>query len=110
MNIKKSLILAGVSLVMAFGAIDGASASTWTQNHPRRVEVNHRLARQDMRINREVRNGEIGLHRARVLHREDRLIRHEERFGARSHHGHITRAEKRALNQQENGVSHRIGR
>jgi hypothetical protein len=110
MNLKKSLILAGVGLVMAFGAIDAASASPWTQNHPRRVEVNHRLGRQDMRINREVRNGEIGLHRARVLYREDRLIRHEERFETRFHHGHITRAEKRALNQQENGVSHRIGR
>jgi hypothetical protein len=109
MNIKKSLILAGVSLVMAFGAIDGASASPWSVNHPRRAEVNARLHNQDLRINRELRNGEIGLHRARVLHREDRMLRHEERFDARFHHGHITRAEDRALNQQENGVSHQIG-
>jgi hypothetical protein len=110
MNIKKSLILAGVSLVMAFGAIDAASASPWNANHPRRTEVNHRLARQDVRIDRELRDGKIGPHRARMLHREDRMIRHEERFEARFHHGHITRAEKRALNQQENGVSHKIGR
>jgi len=110
MNLKKSLILAGVSLVMALGAIDSASASTWSQNHPRRAEVNHRLEHQDMRINREFRHGEIGFHRASMLHREDRFIRHEERFEARFHHGHLTRAEKRALNQQENGVSHRIGR
>ncbi|HWD27098.1 MAG TPA: hypothetical protein VG387_08035 [Rhizomicrobium sp.] len=110
MNIKKSLILAGVSLVMAFGAIDAASASPWTNHHPRRVEVNHRLDRQDMRINREFRHGEIGFQRARMLHRDDHMIRHEERVEARFHHGHITRAEHRALNQQENGVSHRIGR
>ena len=110
MNIKKSLLLAGITLAMAFGAVDAASASTWAQNHPRRVEVNHRLERQDVRINREFRRGEIGFQRARMLHREDRMLRHEERFDARFHHGHITRAEQRALNQQENGVSHQIGR
>ena len=110
MNLKKTLILAGITLAMALGAVDAASASTWNANHPRRTEVNHRLDRQDVRINRELARGEIGLHRARVLHREDRLIRHEERFEARFHHGHITRAEQRALNQQENGVSHQIGR
>ena len=34
----------------------------------------------------------------------------EERFMAAQHGGHITRAEQRALNQQENAVSREIGR
>jgi hypothetical protein len=41
--------------------------------------------------------------------REDFAIRSEERAMAGFDHGHITPAEQRALNQQENAVSRRIG-
>ena len=85
-----------------------ASANTWTDNHPRRAEVNHRLANQRERINSEWRSGEITTGEARALHRQDRFVRAEERFMASQHNGHITRAEKRALNQQENGISRKI--
>lgn len=109
MNFKKGLIVAGVSILMAVGAIGSASASVWSYHHPRRTEVNDRLHNQDLRINREYRDGEISGRRARFLHGEDRLIRHEERFDARFDRGHITRGEDRALNHQENDVSHQIG-
>jgi hypothetical protein len=72
--------------------------------------VNHRLATQDMRINRDYRDGSISLRQARLLHTEDRMVRHQERFDARFDHGHITRADQRALNQDENGVSRQIWR
>jgi len=87
-----------------------AMASTqWQENHHRRAEVNHRLIHQDHRIRHEVRRGEISRQRAHQLHREDHQIRREERAMAYQHHGHITRLEKRTLNQQENAVSHKIG-
>jgi len=94
-------LLAGVS---------EASAATWVQHHPRRAEVNARLANQNRRINRELREGEITGSQARALHRQDQFVRREERFMASQHHGYITRAEQRALNQQENGISREIGR
>jgi hypothetical protein len=81
----------------------------WQYNHPRRAEVNDRLAYQNYRINREFREGELSPWQARNLHRQDFMIRREERAMASFNHGHITRFEQRALNQQENVMSHRIG-
>jgi hypothetical protein len=100
---------AGIGLAIALAGAGGASASVWTHHHPRRVEVNHRLAVQDHRIAVERRDGEITGRQAAALHAEDRGIRAQERFDASRDHGHITRAEQRRLNREENGVSHQIG-
>jgi hypothetical protein len=81
----------------------------WKAEHPRRAEVNGRLNNQDRRINKEVREGEITKGQAAQLHAEDHTIRNEERFMASQNGGHITKAEQRSLNQQENGVSRQIG-
>jgi Flp pilus assembly protein TadB len=102
----RAVVLAAFASLLVGGA---ASAETWSQAHPRRAEVNHRLANQNQRIRTERQEGEISGAQARRLHREDRLVRNEERFMASQHNGHITRAEKRALNQQENGISRQIG-
>jgi len=101
MIVTASLILVGTS---AF------AETSWERNHPRRDQVNDRLAHQSRRINHELREGEISPDQARRLHREDRAIRREERTMARFDGGHITRTEQRALNQQENAVSRQIGR
>jgi hypothetical protein len=103
---RVAAVVAALGSLLVGGA---ASAETWDQAHPRRAEVNFRLANQNSRINHEWRSGEIGGAQARKLHREDRFVRNEERFMASQHDGHITRAEQRALNQQENGVSRQIG-
>jgi hypothetical protein len=99
-----------LALVTVTGAVGTASAQTWDQTHPRRAEVNARLANQNRRIDHELRAGEITVGQAHRLHAEDRTIRHEERFMARQNGGGITRVEQRALNQQENAVSSQIGR
>jgi hypothetical protein len=99
-----------LSLIALVGAAGGASAETWNQRHPRRAEVNARLDNQNRRINEERREGELTAGQARRLHAKDRTIRREERFMASQNHGGITRAEQRALNQQENAVSGQIGR
>lgn len=102
-------VAALATLVGAGAASASTSASTWSLTHPRRAEVNHRLDNQNHRIAREVREGDITARQAHALHRQVRFVRHEERFMAAHHRGHITRAEQRALNQQENAVSRNIG-
>jgi hypothetical protein len=108
----KTLMLAAVGFAIAGSAVaTGASAETYFQaTHPRRAEVNHRLAVQDHRINAERREGLISARRAHYLHRQDRRIRREERIDARFDRSHVTRGEDRALNHQENQVSREIGR
>nr|WP_244107571.1 hypothetical protein [Burkholderia anthina] len=96
---------------MSVALIGTASAATnWAASHPSRAEVNHRLADQDRRIHREVREGEMPPNKAMRLRRDDNQIRREERLMANQDGGHITRQEGRALNQQENRISRQIGR
>jgi len=106
--------LVSVALVAVFAAASAGSAmaaeTAWEKAHPRRDQVNDRLAVQNHRINKEVREGEITKGQAAKLHKEDRQIRKEERLMAAQNNGHITKQEQRTLNQQENQVSKQIGR
>ena len=87
-----------------------ATETQWQKDHPRRTEVNKRLNNQNKRIHNEVKSGQISKARAAQLHHEDHSIRKEERTMASTDHGHITKTEQKALNQQENQVSGQIGR
>jgi Ni/Co efflux regulator RcnB len=104
------IAIAILTLGIVAGATELANAETWNQAHPRRAEVNARLANQNHRINQERREGEITARQARALHGQDRFIRKEERFMAGQNCSHITRSEQRSLNQEENAVSRQVGR
>jgi hypothetical protein len=107
----RTLLTAAAATVALAGVASTASAETqWQKDHPRRAEVNARLKNQDRRINKEVKEGEISKAQAAKLHKEDHAIRQEERAMASTNGGHITKAEQRALNQQENQVSRQIGK
>jgi len=100
-----------LSFAVLGSTVSAAFAETqWERNHPRRDQVNDRLANQNHRINHELKEGEITKQQARQLHREDHGIRQEERDMAKMNGGHITKGEQKVLNQQENGVSRQIGR
>ena len=107
---RKLLSIAALSLALA-GVTGAALAdSQWDKDHPRRTEVNGRLANQNARIHQERKSGQINKAQARQLHSEDHAIRQEERTMASTNGGHITKAEQRSLNQQENQVSRQIGK
>ena len=102
--------MVAIALLTLGTSVTSASAETfWQFNHPRRAQVNQRLAFQNYRINEGVADGRITPYQAWQLHRQDYVIRSEERAMARINGGYITPAEQRALNQQENVVSRRIG-
>ena len=95
---------------VAAGGVAGAQAKTaWQASHPRRAQVNDRLANQIIRIHQERTSGAITGAQARQLHAQDHQIRLEERSMASQHDGHITRPEQAALNRQENVTSYEIG-
>lgn len=110
MSPTRKLLTAAIAGVAMMGLASGAfAASPWQKAHPRRAEVNHRLAHQNQRIRAERRSGQITGRRAAQLHHQDRAIRQEERTMARSNGGHLSKAEQHAINQQENQTSRRIG-
>jgi hypothetical protein len=108
----KTATLSAITLIILASATASsfAAETTWQKNHPRREQVNNRLAHQNARIHKEVKEGDITKGQAAALHREDRSIRREERSMAKLDNGHITKADQRALNQQENVVSKQIGK
>jgi uncharacterized protein HemX len=101
-------------IVAALGASAVAApamaATKWERSHPRRDQVNDRLARQNVRIHKEVKEGDLTKTQAASLHQQDHQIRQEERDMASQDGGHITKSEQKVLNQQENGVSRQIGK
>jgi len=76
---RKYLSYAAMLVSMAALAGTASAETTWQKNHPRRTQVNHRLANQDKRIHQDVKNG-----------------------------GHITKSEQKVLNSQENNISGQI--
>jgi hypothetical protein len=98
-----ALSLAGIGSV-------ALADTTWQKNHPRREQVNNRLANQNKRIRNEVKEGDMSKATAAKLHKEDHQIRAEERLMASQNGGHITKQEQKTLNQQENQVSKQIGK
>jgi hypothetical protein len=109
MSIRKILIMTALSATFAGLAGNAFAETNWQKNHPRRTEVNKRLANQNRRIHNDVKDGDMSKAKAAQLHHEDHQIRHEERDMASQDGGHITKPEQRVLNQQENGVSKQIG-
>ena len=102
-------LAAGALLSLSLSS--GAMAETrWEKQHPRRDQVNDRLAHQSKRIHREVKEGETTPAEAAALHRQDHQIRREERLMAGQNGGHITKLEQKSLNQQENALSKEIGK
>ena len=110
-SVRNALTVAAATLALAGLATSALADETqWQKNHPRRTEVNNRLANQNQRIKQERKEGEISKAQAQKLHSEDHAIRQEERTMASTNGGHITKAEQKALNQQENQVSKQIGK
>jgi hypothetical protein len=76
--------------------------------HPRKHEVNQRLANQNRRIDRKEANGTMSKKEGNKIHKEDHQINQEKRDMASQDHGHITKQEQKTLNQQENQTSKQI--
>jgi len=110
MNAKRNVLLAAMALVIAGAGAASASAQTGVdQTHPRRAEVNARLAHENHRITTERREGQISKVKAPRLHGKAHLVRVQERRMAARHGGHVTRAEKLKLNHEENHLSRHVG-
>ena len=109
-SIRKALTVTAVTLALGGLAGNAMADTQWQKDHPRREQVNNRLANQNKRIHNEVKDGQINKAQAAKLHSEDHAIRQEERTMASTNGGHITKAEQKSLNQQENQVSKQIGK
>lgn len=107
---KKTLVVCLSTLLVGLSSLAHADETKFDKEHPRRAEVNGRLANQNARVKNEVKEGEMSKAKAAKVHKEDRQIRGEEKVMASHDGGHITKADQKSLNQQENAVNRQIGK
>jgi hypothetical protein len=96
------------TLAMLTIATPSFADGNWDANHPRREQVNDRLANQNRRIDNGVKSGKLSPQQAQQLHRQDHAIRTQERADAAAHGGHITKPEQRQINHEQNQTSRQI--
>ncbi len=109
--LKRKILTTAIGTGLALLVTTSAMADTkWQNHHPRREQVNNRLANQNRRIHQERKEGDITGAQAKALHQSDRAIRAQERAAAATNGGHITKAEQRTLNQELNANSGAIGK
>jgi hypothetical protein len=108
-SFRKVLTVTAVTLSLAGLSTTALADTQWQKSHPRREQVNNRLANQNQRIHQEVKQGDLTKAQAAKLHKDDHQIRREERLMASQNGGHITKSEQKVLNRQESAVSKQIG-
>jgi len=91
------------------GVLAAALAITSIANAQTRTPViNHRQVRQERRINRGVRSGELTRNEAHSLRRGERKIQMDKRMAKAD--GRVTHGERRHLRREENRMSRAIYR
>jgi len=95
-------VLAGA---FAAALVLGLSASAMAGHGlSKRAEVNKGLEKENKRINKEFKEGDITKAEKHALHHEDHEIRKEERDMASHDDRHITKHDEKLLDEQEKDV------
>ena len=107
---KTKLFLLAMIAFLGFSSGTFAQDGKWAKRHPRRDQINDRLANQNKRINEEVKEGDMTKNKARELRERDKSVRMEERRMAKKNDGHLTKEQQERLNKRENNISKGIGK
>ncbi|MBV8390135.1 MAG: hypothetical protein JO080_10080 [Mucilaginibacter sp.] len=108
----KKTILTAFTIAIAtvtFAQQGPSHQRTHIPHHPRVNQVNKRIDNQESRIKDERKEGDLTRNQARKDRRNLRAINQEKRDMRRQDNGHLTKADQRALNQQLNKNSKKIG-
>ncbi len=88
----------------------GAGPGVVDPGHPRVNQVNRREGRQQQRIGKGVANGTLTSKQATNLEKRETAVQNREQADMAAHNGHLTKAEQRGINRQQNRISRSIAR
>ena len=86
----------------------GAGPGVVDPGHPRVNEVNQREQNQQDRIANGVKNGTLSPKQASNLEKREASVENREQKDMAKHNGHLTKAEQRGINRQQNRISKSI--
>ena len=102
-------MLAG-SAVAQNSTTSGAGPGVVDPKHPRVNQVNRRETRQQKRIGEGVENGKLTPQQTANLEKREASVEKREQKDMAAHNGHLTKAEQRGINRQQNRISRSIHR
>jgi len=105
----KALLALTVLGLFSFASLASAE-SNYAKDHPRVHEVNKRLKNQKNRVEKGEANGTLTKQQGNKIERQDAKINQEKKDMMANDNGHLTKADQRALNKQENKTSNEITR
>jgi hypothetical protein len=115
-RISSSLVAIAVGGLMLVGSAaaqsstSGAGPGVVDPRHPRVNQVNRREAHQQKRIGNGVANGTLTSKQATHLEKRETAVQNREQVDMAKHNGHLTKAEQRGINRQQNRISRSIAR
>jgi hypothetical protein len=86
----------------------GAGPGVVDPGHPRVNEVNQREQNQQDRIANGVKNGRLNAKQTSNLEKREASVQNREQKDMAKNNGHLTKAEQRGINRQQNRISKSI--
>lgn len=102
------LMLAGSASAQTTTTPSGAGPGVVDPGHPRVNEVNKREQNQQKRIGNGVSSGKLTSQQASNLERRETSVQNREQRDMAKHDGHLTKAEQKGINRQQNRISKSI--
>jgi len=112
-----SLLVLAVGGLMVAGSASAQTTTTTTSGagpgvvdpgHPRVNQVNRREAKQQQRIGNGVKSGKLNSQQAAHLEKREASVQNREQKDMAKHNGHLTKAEQKGINRQQNRISKNI--
>ncbi len=111
----KSLLVLAVGGLMIVGSASaqtsttsGAGPGVVDPGHPRVNEVNRREEDQQQRIGNGIKSGKLNSRQAANLEKRETSVQNREKKDMAEHNGHLTKAEQKGINRQQNRISKSI--
>jgi hypothetical protein len=116
-KISNSLLILAVGGLMFAGSAVAQTTTTPTSGagpgavdpgHPRVNQVNGRETRQQNRIANGVKSGSLSPKQTANLEKREANVQSREQKDMAAHDGHLTKAEQKGINRQQNRISKSI--
>jgi hypothetical protein len=102
------LLLAGSASAQTSTTTSGAGPGVVDPGHPRVNEVNQREENQQQRIANGVKTGKLSAQQTSNLEKREASVQNREQKDMAAHNGHLTKAEQKGINRQQNRISKSI--
>jgi hypothetical protein len=102
------LMLATSASAQTSNNTSGAGPGVVDPGHPRVNEVNQREQNQQNRIANGVKNGTLNAKQTSNLEKREASVQNREQKDMAKNNGHLTKAEQRGINRQQNRISRSI--